>query len=241
MGIFDRPKKNVQIKSLEKKSSNNTVFKGYFLFYKCPLCGENYDFGGGGQSIIWIALQCIKKGEAIKQCNSCEQHFKIPETIFADGVLKEFNEVAQEPGDQLFTHVQKKYIENNNQSHILKLNWYDILIQTNKAGPVDVMAMPWSPGKYCPFCGKGPQGGIWFEYACPNCKHRLCVSQDQISQNNGVQVICNFCKKMHFIPPSVWCPKCQQNLLDYYCILRRIADRNGVNLSKVCLNNEIVD
>ncbi|PKP58601.1 MAG: hypothetical protein CVT89_02605 [Candidatus Altiarchaeales archaeon HGW-Altiarchaeales-2] len=236
IGIFDYLHGKNQSKATEEKMSAKGVFKGYFLVYDCPLCGKLQNIDGYGQSILWIALKCIAKGEAITSCDNCEQHFKIPSTIFAEGILKEFDEVAQKPGDQLWKHVQTKYVENNNQMQILRLDWYDILFQANETSPVNVMTMPWDPKNTCPRCGSEPNSHpIAFRYACPSCGHILSIAQEDINQRLGVQVMCKYCRETHFIPPTVWCPKCQRNLIGYYEILRRIAEAHGVELNKVRL------
>ena len=211
------------------------TFKNYFLLYACPLCGDPPALSGYGQSILWIALKCINDKEAISFCDSCEQHFRIPAAIFAEGILCELTEVSQIPGDQLYNYVKAKYVETNTQLNLLHTGWYDFLIEANANGPVDVMAMTWNPKDECPLCGRRPYRPIGFSYACPNCMNEINIAQEDIDPELGVRVICNHCMKTHYVPPTVWCPKCHKSLFHYYSILRRIAKANGVNFEQLRL------
>jgi len=218
------------------RRENEPVFHGYFVQYACPFCRGPKDMGGYGQSLIWIATECIARGDALTSCSSCEQHFRIPGRIFANGVLHELATIAkrdeEQGADTLWSYVQSKYVATNNQRHLLQDNWYQILLDANRAGPVDVAAMPWKPGQPCPLCTDA-RFPIAFTYACPYCKHRVSVPQQVIDMTRGVLVACPNCMRQLSVPPSVWCPKCSRALLDYYSVLRRIAGANGVDLHQL--------
>lgn len=216
--------------------SINHEFKGYFVNYNCPLCKKAKSLDGTGQSMLWIALKCVAKGMVLSPCDSCGQLFRIPAEIFAEGILRDFDEVAHRPGDQLHEYVLAKYVKTKTQAHILRPDWYDILLKANATGPVNAMALPWDPRDDCPLCNKGPHHySIGFSYACPNCKHEIGIAQDDIDPKLGVQVLCRDCMKTHIVPSSVWCPKCKRALIYYYNILRHIADANGVSLDQLRL------
>ncbi len=51
----------------------------------------------------------------------------------------------------------------------------------------------------------------WFE--CPGCEQRISVEPPQIDKSKGVQVLCNSCNAILFVPPSVWCDTCGGNSL----------------------------
>ena len=215
--------------------SGKYSFKGYYIRYDCPICGRPKSPPDiDGQSILWIADECIRAGAALSPCYSCGKTFSIPASVFADGVLAEFKRVSELPGDQLFGYVNKKYVKKRIQPKLLKPNWYDIVLEANKSGPVDTMNLAWEPYQPCPNCGSGPYSQpISFTYACPFCGCVNTVSQQSIDPSLGVRVSCRACFTPLIIPPQVWCPRCKRALVDYYQVIRYIADCNGVNAEKL--------
>jgi len=214
-------------------------FRDYMLKYDCPFCGKpqsglEVEQGLAGQSILWIALECIRAGAALSPCRSCGKSFAIPASVFADGVLAEFQSVSALPGDRLWEHVTKNYVATGMQSRLLLPDWYDILLEANRAGPVDTMRMQWDPSQPCPNCGSRPHPHpITFTYACPFCACHNTVAQQDIHESLGVRVACRGCLKALFVPPRVWCPKCKRALVDYHEVLRHIADENGVDVTRL--------
>jgi hypothetical protein len=53
-----------------------------------------------------------------------------------------------------------------------------------------------------------PYGDVNAVFECPACHATLKVSVQLLDKNRGIQVICDTCNKVAFIPPSVWCRKC---------------------------------
>jgi hypothetical protein len=207
------------------------TFNGIFMLYPCPFCGKPKSRNGKGQSILWIALECIEHGSAIARCDHCGKAFTIPREIFDKVVLDEMRKVAQLPGDQLYDYMMNTYVVSSTQARILKPGWYDILLRANETGPVDTLAIEWQPGERCPHCGKKADSyPIGFNYRCPQCGANVGINQQDIHPELGVQVICYKCGSKLHIPPSVWCPKCKRALLDYYEILREIAAWNRVTV-----------
>lgn len=51
----------------------------------------------------------------------------------------------------------------------------------------------------------------WFK--CPGCGQRISVEPPQIDKSEGVQVLCDSCHAIVFVPPSVWCKTCGGNSL----------------------------
>jgi hypothetical protein len=216
------------------KTDRKGSFKGMYLSYACPLCGNPQNIEGNGQSILWIATKCITQGFALSSCTSCGQHFKIPAEIFADGVLALFAEVMNKPGDQLWTYVQTNYVLAQKQEQLLASEWYDKLLDANKAGPVNAVAMPASQTGECPVCSRRQDTyPMSFSYACPKCKCKISVNQEQIDPRLGVRVACWNCMNTLFVPPTVWCPKCHKNLLDYPELLRIIGEANGIGFEEL--------
>jgi hypothetical protein len=210
------------------------TFNGIFLLYPCPFCGKPKSRNGKGQSILWIAQECIEHGSAMARCDHCGKAFTIPKEIFDNVVLNEMRKVAQLPGDQLYDFVTNTYVTPSAQARILKPGWYDILRKANAAGPVDTLAIEWHAGEKCPHCGKKADSHpIGFTYRCPQCGVKVGINQQDIHSELGVQVICYKCGHTLHIPPSVWCPKCKQALLDYYDILCEIAGWNGVSVDQL--------
>jgi hypothetical protein len=217
----------------EEKKPHGT-FNGYFLFYDCPFCGKPKTMDGPGQSIIWVAQKCIANGFAISSCNRCGKHFKNPKEIFSEGVLDKFKEATSLPGDQLYNYVDKTYLKNCTQMKMLRPDWFEIMVEANGRGPVDVLSMPWDSREDCPNCGSRYGGyPVSVSYACPNCRHKIIINQEDIDQKLGVKVLCRYCMKSHFVPPTAWCTKCNRGLLDYYDILRVIAKTNDFDFEKL--------
>jgi hypothetical protein len=199
------------------------------MSYTCPFCGKPKNRSGRGQSIIWIAIECITSGSALSRCDHCGQAFTIPAGIFANITFAEVKRVYQLPGDQLYDYVLETYVNPGNQHRMLKPDWYDILLNVNKAGPINTLTAQWNLPEKCPNCGRKPGASpIGFTYACPYCSVENSVAQGDIHKSLGVNVLCRNCQKPLHVPARVWCAKCRQNLLDYYDILRYIAEENGV-------------
>jgi len=212
----------------------SSTFNGIYLSYACPICGKPKSRSGLGQSVIWIANECLASGSALSHCDNCGKSFTIPTAIFSSDVLAEVKRVSQLPGDQLYDYVTKTYVNTGAQHRMLKPDWYDIMLKANKAGPVDTMTAQWNPKEKCPNCGSKPNPyPIAFDYVCPSCGTKNSVAQQDIHMSLGVRVLCRNCSKPLFIPARVWCQKCRRSLLDYYDVLRHIADENGVSVEKL--------
>jgi len=213
---------------------NQYKFNGFFLMYDCPLCGKPKSKNGTGQSILWIALECISSGYALSHCDNCGGAFKFPDGIFAEGMLGEFQKISQIPGDYLYDYVTKVFVNSNSQDRILEPNWYHLLLEANSFGPVDTLNMQWDRGEKCPNCGSNPNPyPISFNYLCPFCGYNNSVAQQDIDVFLGVRVLCRNCFRPLLVPQRVWCPKCSRALVDYYQILRYIADENNVPVEKL--------
>ncbi len=222
--------------STPHETKNEFTFNDFYLLYRCPLCGGPQNLEGFGQALIWIVLECISKGEAISHCDSCGQQFKMPAAIFADKILRKLGKLARKNYDGLHACIKTEFVDTHTQPKMLRSDWYDILLKANANGPVDTMAMPWEPKEECPHCGRRPsQFGIGFRYACPGCQHELGFSQEDVHPRLGVQVICRYCWKPHFVPSTVRCPTCQRSLLHYYDVLRSIADANGIDFKQLLI------
>ena len=102
----------------EDDMSNQYKFDGIYLSYDCPLCGKTKSKGGMGQSIIWIAIECINSGYALSHCDNCGGSFRMPRTIFAQDVLAEFQKISQMPGDQLYDYIIKEFVNSSTQHKI---------------------------------------------------------------------------------------------------------------------------
>jgi hypothetical protein len=210
------------------------TFKGVYMAYACPLCGKPKSRSEMGQSVTWIADECVAKGSALSRCDNCGKAFTIPAAVFEDDVLAEVKRVLQLPGDHLYDYVTRTYVNSGAQHSMLKPDWYDILLKANKAGPVDTMAAQWNPGEKCPNCGKAPNSyPISFDYACPSCGAKNSVTQQDIHMSLGVRVLCRSCFEPLLVPSRVWCRKCRRALLDYYDVLRHIADENRVTIDRL--------
>jgi transcription elongation factor Elf1 len=214
------------------------IFNGFDIRYNCPLCGKPKSPPDiPGQSILWIALECIKHGIALPECYSCGKSFTIPAEIFSDGVLAEFNRVSKLPGDQLWRYVKENYVEKGIQSNFLKPDWFDLMVKANLKGDVDTMNMPWRAGERCPVCHhESNSHAISITYACPFCGVNNTVAQENIDSNLGARVSCRACFRSLHIPPRVWCPKCKRALVDYYKILRNIAEENHVDYDRLLVH-----
>ena len=60
----------------EQHMGRTFSFRDYMLKYDCPFCGNpqsglEVEPGSQGQSILWIALECIRAGAALPPCRSC--------------------------------------------------------------------------------------------------------------------------------------------------------------------------
>jgi rubredoxin len=207
-------------------------FDGIYLHYVCPLCGQPRD--PGGSSVIWLAAECIRDGQAITQCGECLRFFRFPAEAFADGILAEWSRLRSEPGDRLHSHVCREYVDKRTQASILRGKWYRTLLRANADGPVDVMSLPLRGDGRCPRCGQRPgRDSIAFDYRCPHCGNGISLSDFSIDKRLGVRVICRRCMEVTFVPPTVWCPKCHGGLLDYREVLWLIADANGIPVERL--------
>ncbi len=117
---------------------------------------------------------------------------------------------------------------------ILRPNWFELMLEANRTGPVDVLLMPWDFREQCPKCGSRYGGyPVSVSYACPYCSQKISINQEDIDPKLGVRVVCGNCMESHFVPPTVWCPKCSRGLLDYYDLLRVIAKANDVSFEQL--------
>ena len=158
----------------------------------------------------------------------------MPRTIFAQDVLAEFRKISQMPGDQLYDYIIKEFVNSSTQHKILTPDWYHTLLEANKSGAVDTLTLQWNPREKCPNCGSKPNPyPISFDYLCPFCGCKNTVAQQDINMSLGVRALCRNCLKPLLVPPRVWCPKCRRALVDYYEILRYIADENRVPVEKL--------
>lgn len=214
--------------------SNDYKFNGIYLLYDCPFCGKPQDKAGFGQSIIWIASECIDKGFAVSCCSNCGKAFKMSASIFKENILEEIRRVSRLSDDQLYSYIITEFVNPGLQHTMLDLDWQNLLRKANASGPFNTMEAEWREGKVCPNCGTGPNSSpIGFTYACPSCNAEISVAQQDINKECGVQVVCGHCTKKIFIPASVWCQKCKRALVSYYEILRRISNENKITVEQI--------
>src|SRR4029079_11252455 len=86
----------------------------------------------------------------------------------------------------------------------------------------------------CPGCGHAEaQPPVAFPVACPKCGKGIRVPHSAVSPKIGVETMCpdKSCGYQFTIPPGVWCPECQLNLIPLNKIRDLITELNDTDPS----------
>ena len=122
-------------------AADDPVDNFFTVTHDCPLCGKR---ASTGRSLVWIASECIAKGEAVFPCASCNEYITVPAGIFAEGCLEKLKDY--------FNILQA--IRKMTQSELLAPNWGEVVLAANKGGAIDLESLEWDGKGTCPGCGK---------------------------------------------------------------------------------------
>lgn len=187
----------------------------YAIAHDCPFCGQK---ASTGRSLVWIASECKKKGEAIFPCQSCGRLLNAPSEIFIEESLEMLKE-----GDWMFVDMGKM-----SQQVLLVQNWGQVLFAANKGGPIDLESLEWDGIGTCPGCGQASAQEFSYKLECIWCQADFWVNQKSISRTVNTNVLCPSCKRGMVIPPTVWCPKCGRNIRSSEAFVRLFKEANQV-------------
>lgn len=185
----------------------------FAVTHDCPLCGKR---ASTGRSLVWIASECIAKGEAVFPCASCNEYVTIPSEIFAEGCLEKLK--------QYFNLFQ--VIRQMTQSELLAPNWGEVILAANKGGPIELESLEWDGKGTCPGCGKLQALEVSQRLTCVWCQAEFWVNQNNISRTGNTNVLCSRCKRSMVIPPTVWCPVCGRNIRSEAMFLKLFREAN---------------
>jgi hypothetical protein len=184
--------------------------------HDCPFCGQR---ASTGRSLVWIASECITKGEVTFPCASCNEYITMPSAIFAEGCLdklKQFSNLYQA-------------ITRMSQGDLLVPKWGEVMVAANKGGPIDLESLEWDGKGTCPGCGKAHAQELSQGLKCLGCQAEFWVNQNNISRTANTMVLCSKCGRSMIIPPTVWCPVCGRNLRSDTVFLKLFIEANGVS------------
>lgn len=195
-------------------TTDEPVGNSFGVTHDCPFCGKR---ASSGRSLVWIASECITKGEVTFPCATCNEYITMPSAIFVGGCLdklKQFSNLYQA-------------ITQMSQGELLVSNWGEVMVAANKAGPIDLESLEWDGKGSCPGCGKAYSQELSQGLKCLGCQAEFWVNQNDISRTSNTMVLCAKCGRNMVIPPTVWCPVCSRNLRSDTVFLKLFREANG--------------
>lgn len=173
-----------------------------YLAHDCPFCGQRASDGKLSRSILWIIHSIKESGKALFPCDNCGKFVTFPSEAFKEGLL-----VTDSDGRVRFTGQSRMKA---NEIFVENLN--EVLLRANKGGPVDLDDIEWDGKGTCPGCGKSNPEEVSQLLECISCHKEFWTNQQSIKRTSETHVCCPKCNSDMIIPPTVWCPKCGQNL-----------------------------
>jgi len=189
------------------------------LTHDCPFCGKR---GSKDRALVWIVESCIASGKALFPCWDCGEYMTFPSEVFKEGLLESLR--ITEPNGRV--GVSHGRLGEKKPSEIFIKDWFQVLLTANKGGPVDLDHIAWDGKGTCPGCGKAETVAVSQSLDCVSCRHRFWINQDEINKMEETPVGCPKCNSEMIIPPTVWCPKCGQNLRHSNFVLKLFKEAN---------------
>lgn len=197
-------------------TTDEPVGNFFGVTHDCPFCGQR---ASTGRSLVWIASECIAKGEVTFPCASCNEYITMPSAIFAEGCLEKLKQYSN----------RYQAITRMSQHELLVSNCGEVVFAANKGGPIDLKSLEWDGKGSCPGCGKAHAQELSQGLKCLKCQAEFWVNQNNISRTADTKVLCSRCGHSMTIPPTVWCPVCGRNLRSGAVVLKLFREANEVS------------